>query len=220
MGSEEIFALTAVERRRAADMFESLSDAQWQVRSLCPEWTVRDLAGHLIGPFCTSTWGFLLGAALHGGLHRHSVRMSRELGRRPTAEIVSILRENAGRPWAPPGTGPLAPLTDLAVHIRDAARPLGLGTTAAPAAWQAVLGFLTSPRATRGFVRRGRLDGLRLQASDLDWAWGDGAEVSGPAEALAMAAAGRAVALTGLSGDGTQVLAGRLSREFPAAAAG
>ncbi len=131
-------------------MFASLSDEQWQVQSLCTKWTVRDLAGHLIGPFCTSVSRSVLGGLLAGSLHRYSVRRSRELGQRPAAEIVSILRDNADRPWAPPGTGPLAPLTDLAVHTRDAARPLVLGATAAPAAWRAVLGFLTSPRAARG----------------------------------------------------------------------
>ena len=46
-----------------------------------------------------------------------------------------MLREH-GDCFAPPGTGPLAPLTDLAVHTRDVARPLGLDTTAAPAAWR------------------------------------------------------------------------------------
>ncbi len=181
---------------------------------------MRDLAGHLIGPFCTSVSRSVLGGLLAGSLHRYSVRRSRELGQRPAAEIVSILRDNADRPWAPPGTGPLAPLTDLAVHTRDAARPLVLGATAAPAAWRAVLGFLTSPRAARGFAPRGRLADLRLRASDLDWAWGEGAEAAGPAEALAMAAAGRAVAFADLKGEGVRVLADRLGREFPAAAAG
>jgi hypothetical protein len=56
-----MFALIAVERRRAADMFAGLTEEQWQVRSLCTEWTVRDLAGHLIGPFCIGTTRFLLG---------------------------------------------------------------------------------------------------------------------------------------------------------------
>jgi uncharacterized protein (TIGR03083 family) len=211
VSSGEISALIAVERRRAAEMFAGLTDEQWQVRSLCTEWTVRDLAGHLIGPFCIGTGRFLLGGLLSGGLHRASVKLSRELGQRPASEIVSILRANADRPWAPPGNGPLAPLTDLAVHTRDAARPLGLEVTAAPAAWRHALGFLTSARASRGFVPRGRLTGLRLRATDQDWAWGDGPDVSGPGEALAMAAAGRVAALGDLSGDGLPVLRARLS---------
>jgi hypothetical protein len=59
---EEVFALTAVERRRAADLFAGLSGAQWATPSLCAEWTVRDVAGHLIGPFCVSVPRFMLGS--------------------------------------------------------------------------------------------------------------------------------------------------------------
>lgn len=130
MPHEDVFSLTAMERRRAADMFAGLSDDQWAVPSLCAEWAVRDVAGHLIGPFCVSIPRFVLGSLVSGGPGRYSVRRSRELGDRPAAEIIAILREHAGDCFAPPGTGPLAPLTDLAVHVRDVARPLGLHTTA------------------------------------------------------------------------------------------
>lgn len=207
---EDVFALTAVERRRAADMFAALSDDQWAVPSLCAGWTVRDVAGHLIGPFCVSIPRFVLGSLVSGGPGRYSARGSRQLGRRPTEEIIAILREHAGDCFAPPGTGPLAPLTDLAVHLRDVARPLGLETTAAPAAWRGALDFLTSPRARRGFVARGRLDGLRFRATDQDWAHGDGLEITGPSEALALAIGGRAVALDDLAGPGLPVLGNRL----------
>jgi uncharacterized protein (TIGR03083 family) len=145
--TDEIFPLIAAERRRAADMFASLSDEQWQARSLCEEWTVRDIGGHLIGPFCGSLIKFVLGGILAGSFHKYSVRMSRELAGRPTSEILAILRANIDNPYAPPGTGPPAALTDLAVHTRDVARPLGLDTTAAMQAWQHVLGFLTSSLA-------------------------------------------------------------------------
>jgi hypothetical protein len=72
--------------------------------------------------------------------------MSRQLAERPTTELVAILRANTDNRYAPPGTGPAAALTDLAVHTRDVARPLGLDTTASPEAWRHVLAFLTSPR--------------------------------------------------------------------------
>lgn len=215
MPEEDVFALTAVERRRAADMFAGLIDDQWAVPSLCAEWTVRDVAGHLIGPFCVSIPRFVLGSLMSGGPGRYSVKGSRQLGRRPTAEIIAILRQHAGDCFAPPGTGPLAPLTDLAVHTRDVARPLGLDTTASLAAWRGALDFLTSPRARRGFVPRGRADGLRFRATDQDWAHGDGPEITGPSEALALAIGGRAVVLGDLAGPGLPVLRSRLSGEFP-----
>ncbi len=210
MDDDAVFALIATERRRAADMFGPLTAEQWAVQSLCAAWTVRDLAGHLIGPFCTSNGRFLLGALLGGGPHRYSARMSHELGQRPPAEIVAILRANTETRFAPPMTGPLAPLTDLAIHTRDAARPLGLDTTAPLPVWRLALGFLTSPKGRLGFVPRKRIAGLRLRAVDQDWASGDGPEVAGPSEALAMTIAGRAAAVGVLSGDGVPLLRARL----------
>jgi hypothetical protein len=47
------------------------------------------------------------------------------------------------------------------------------------------------------------------RAADLDWSSGADPEVAGPAEALALAMTGRAVALSDLSGDGVPVLGAR-----------
>ena len=66
MDSGEVFALIAAERRRAADMFDGFRDEQWAAQSLCAEWTVRDVAAHLIGPFRISVPRFLAGALLSG----------------------------------------------------------------------------------------------------------------------------------------------------------
>jgi uncharacterized protein (TIGR03083 family) len=207
---EVIFHLIAVERRRAADLLESLDDAQLQTQSLCAQWTVRDIAGHLISPFSVSLPEFLVGVIRNGGFSRYSVKLSQQLGRRPLSEIVQTLRHNADNEFTPPLQGPGAPLTDLAVHVRDVARPLGLATSASPDAWESVLAFLTAPQARRGFIPRGRLSGLRFEATDLDWAYGDGPPLRGNAEALAMAIAGRRVALNDLTGEGVTRLSARL----------
>ena len=50
-----------------------------------------------------------------------------------------------------------------------------------------------------------------LLPTDVDWTHGDGPEVSGPGEALIMAAAGRRVALDELTGDGVATLAERIA---------
>jgi len=55
-----------------------------------------------------------------------------------------------------------------------------------------------------------RIRGLRLRATDIDWAHGDGPEVTGPGEALLMAMSGRRAALADLSGPGLATLAKRL----------
>jgi len=57
--------------------------------------------------------------------------------------------------------------------------------------------------------------GLALRATDTGWAQGDGAEVSGPLEALILAMAGRSVTLPALTGIGTAVLAARIDEHSP-----
>jgi uncharacterized protein (TIGR03083 family) len=210
MDNDGVFKLIAIERRRAADMFEGLSDAQLSERSLCAEWTVRDIAGHMISPFRVSTARFLLSAALSGGFNRYSAKLARTLGQEPVDRLIATLRENADHRFTPPGNGPEAPLSDISIHTRDVARPLGLKVSAPLATWQVVLDFLMSPKAVRGFLPKGATDALRFAATDQDWSAGTGPEVSGPSEALALAIAGRKVALEDLSGEGLSELRSRL----------
>lgn len=51
---------------------------------------------------------------------------------------------------------------------------------------------------------------LRLIANDVDWAYGDGPEVTGPGEALIMAMAARPDTLSQLTGPGKALLAQRI----------
>jgi len=78
----------------------------------------------------------------------------------------------------------MAPLTDISVHTRDIARPLGLDVSAPLCTWKVVLTFLTSRTVPRGFVPKGRTSGLRVLATDQDWSYGDGAQVQGQARPL------------------------------------
>lgn len=166
-------------------MFEALDDKQWRVPSLCGDWTVRDIAGHLVMPFLVGMRSLLWGLALNrGDFDRFSSRTSRQIAARPPAELVQLLKANAEHRFTPPGLGPEAPLTDACVHARDVARPLGLPNSAPLATWRVVLDFVTSPAARR-FVPRDRLAGLRLTATDQDWSGGGGELVEGASEAVA-----------------------------------
>ena len=103
------------------------------------------------------------------------------------------------------------PFADSCIHLRDVAAPLGLPTTPPVDDWAAVLGFLVTPRArSGGFLPRGRLDGLRLEATDAPWAHGEGDPVRGRSEALAMSVAGRPVLLEELAGPGAATLRRRV----------
>jgi hypothetical protein len=52
-----------------------------------------------------------------------------------------------------------------------------------------------------------RITGLRLRASDVDWVYGDGPEVSGPMIALILAMVGRKGVDIDLAGEGVSTLA-------------
>lgn len=90
------------------------------------------------------------------------------------------------------------------VHGEDVRRPLGLLT---PERDPAVLVPLLDlyRRIGRWFLHRGSR-GLRLEATDVDWATGTGALVRGPALGLLLALAGRHTACDEFEGDGVASL--------------
>ena len=211
MDNDALFALVAVERRRAADMFEGLDRQQLASPSLCSAWSARDMAGHLALPFAVSLPMVMLGMVRHrGSFDSYSAKASREIGSQPVSRLVTTLRDNAESRWTPPGKGAIAPLTDLCVHVRDVARPLDLDVCAPRETWREILTSLFSGQARSGTIPRHRAEGLEVHATDLGETWGNGARLEGPTEALVMALAGRTVAVGDLAGDGTAVLRARL----------
>lgn len=210
---EQIFAIATANRRLAADMFAGLTDDQWRTPSLCAGWTVREVAAHLVPPEGGIVLLSLAGRMIRyrGNLDRMVDETARTDARRPTADILADLRARAGVRMKAPVIGAAGPMSDTAIHLRDAARPLGLPVNPEPPAWRPVLDFLVSPAAVRGgFLPKGRLAGLRFVVTDEAWTWGSGAEVVGTSEAVAMAMAGRPAALPGLHGAGVETLRSRL----------
>jgi hypothetical protein len=57
-----------------------------------------------------------------------------------------------------------------------------------------------------------RMVGLRWRATDVDWGFGDGPEVAGPAEALILLSSGRSEPADEIIGDGAALLTERLAR--------
>jgi uncharacterized protein (TIGR03083 family) len=208
----EIWDAIAAERRALADTLDGLDEDAWSTPSLCSGWTVREVAAHLSVPFRVSTPRLVLEIARSRfSFNRAMDRLAREGAALPSAELIAAIRDNATNRFTPPGLGPSAPLTDAVIHGLDIRRPLGLQRVLAPEVLAAVLDFVTSRSATRGFIPRGRLAGLRLSAVDIERSWGQGAEVSGPAEDVALAATGRVVGLQACVGNGVEILASRLN---------
>ena len=199
----------ADERRRLADELEGFTEAQWSTPSLCDGWTVKDTAAHLTATFHTSMPKFMLKVITSGGFNRANAKIAvADASQRSTADIVDELRANAEHRFTPPGLGPEAPLLDVVVHGRDIGRPLGLSRMLPPEVAEQVLEFSITKKAKVVHPKGGIAD-LRFEATDIDWSGGDGAVVTGPAEALLMAISGRPAALEDLSGDGLEELTSR-----------
>lgn len=212
--SEEVFARTVANRRLLADFFVGLDGHQLDTASLCAGWQVRDVLGHLVMSVELGFRPFLIEVLRdRGRVSRSSQRLACEFGQRPVAELVRTLRHLSTN-IAAPGVGPLGPLADACIHLRDVAIPLGMDTTVPLEDWRSVLNFLITSRARAGgFVPRGRLDGLAFRASDQDWSTDTSAADSpiiGPSESLALAISGRRGALGQLTGAGVERLQERL----------
>ena len=202
--------MIADERRRLADLVESLTEEQLATASLCDAWTTKEVVGHLVAVVDASNATALKLLLTSGfNLHRANARLATLTAARPASELAALLRKHATNPFRPPIVGYPGALTDLQIHSQDIRRPLGLPHHLLPDRLRISLDFLTGGRAV-GFTPKSRPAGLRFEAIDMDWTWGDGPVVRGTGEAIALAIAGRPVALADLDGAGVAVLRRRL----------
>jgi uncharacterized protein (TIGR03083 family) len=207
----ETFEMIAQERRDLADTLSGLDAQQWTTPSLCQGWTVHDVAAHLLMPLVTSAPRLIAAMATSGfNFDRANLKLTANVAQRTNDELVSGLRTNAEHRFKPPGAGPEAPLTDVIVHGQDIRRPLGIHHDIEPAHLTRSLDFVRTPKA-RGFFPKGLLDGVRLEATDLDWATGSGAVARGTGEAILLTMTGRRAALADLDGPGVELLGPRLA---------
>jgi uncharacterized protein (TIGR03083 family) len=146
-----------------------------------------------------------------GNFDRLSEDFAEKAGSEPLSQLAADLRANAGHRFTPPTLGPEAPLTDVVVHTLDMRVPLDAGTGGiAPEALDTMLAFLMTPKATRGFLPKGRTAGLSFRSTDTGWSAGEGPEVRGPGASLALALTGRRAGLDALEGEGAEELRRRL----------
>jgi uncharacterized protein (TIGR03083 family) len=209
MNKDEMFQAIVDHRGRLIERLEGFGPAEWETASLCAGWNVRDVVGHLVSILEVPMPKFVGKAILAGSFDRAADRFARDFGARDTRVLVDSYRAVADKRFAPPGIGPIAPLTDLLVHTRDIERPLGLSSNIDEQSMHTVLNFLCGGKA-RGFVRKERTNGLRFVASDSDWSIGSGPLVTGPGHAILLAATNRSAALQDLTGEGVAVFAARL----------
>jgi uncharacterized protein (TIGR03083 family) len=206
---DEMLDKIVLHRSRLIDRLADVSPTDWDTPSLCTGWKVRDVVGHLVSILDIPMPKFVGSAILARSFDKVADRFAREYGARDPKSLLDSYRSVADKKFAPPGVGPIAPLTDLLVHTRDIERPLGLSNNIQEPSMHTVLNFVCGGKA-RGFVPAKRTNGLRFLATDSDWSIGAGPLVTGPADAIMLAATNRRASLSDLSGDGAALFAQRL----------
>ncbi|MCY3911261.1 MAG: maleylpyruvate isomerase family mycothiol-dependent enzyme [bacterium] len=209
MEKAALFHCVTEQRQRLIGVLGDLSDEQWNAQSLCEKWRVRDVVGHLVTILDIPAGRFLWRSFRGGGFNEYAAIVACDYGSQDPGQLLEKYRHLAGKQVAPPIVGPIAPMTDVLVHTRDIERPLGLSADLHPEGLRAALDYCCGGRAF-GFVPGKRTKDLRFEATDLDWSAGDGALVSGPAEAILLAVTNRPAALGDLGGDGAEVLSNRI----------
>ena len=177
---------TAAEARRSfADMIDGLSDEQLAAATLCHDWTPREVAGH-VASFVEMSMPTMMFSMLKAGFNidRAWDRNARRYSQGPISEVTAKIRDRAGKPAAIKSFPRELTTADCVVHAQDVRIPLGLDGAPTEAMLREALDFCTAHDKRKLLVDPDDIMGLRLEATDIDWSWGSGELVSGPADAL------------------------------------
>lgn len=208
MTRPDLMTYAEEERTELLALLRSLTTPQWETQSLCTRWRVRDVALHVVS-YEELSRPQLVGVFLRGGLRVSSVNavaLNRYADLEPNS-IIDLLEDNLRPRGLTSGFGGGIALTDGTIHHQDIRRALGLPRTIPASRLAAVLDFAISAPT---LPAKRNIKGLKLVATDVDWSTGQGPEVTGPGEALLMAAAGRPAALHELDGPGLPQLTSRI----------
>jgi uncharacterized protein (TIGR03083 family) len=198
---DDLMPVVAAHRRAFGEVLAGLSAADWETPSLCAGWRVREVVAHMTMPFRYSTPWFL-GQMVRsrGDFARMADRIARRDARAPIGALLDGWRTNENHPWKPPSGGLKGALTHDVVHGMDITVPLGIEHPVSEQALRVVLENATSPQNSKHFGLD--LTGIRLEADDLDWAFGDGEPLRGAARSLLLVLMDRRLPAELLSGAG------------------
>ena len=172
-----------------ADLLSAAGDDPWDAPSLCDRWRVRHVVAHVTMParLTPAQFGAELAAA-GGDFTVLSDTVAERDGSLPVADLLAQLRSSELHAWQPPGGGAAGALSHAVIHSLDVTLALDRPAVAPPAATTAVLDQLT---AAGGALFGLDLSGVRLEAVDTAWSWGDGRLVRADSGALVALLSGR-----------------------------
>jgi uncharacterized protein (TIGR03083 family) len=210
MDAEMSWQVIKDQRLAIADLLDGLPASGWETPSLCAGWRVRDVAAHVSLVALPPTPGTLLVDLIRarGSFHRLNTNASLRRAQRAPEQLTADLRQHADSRRVPVVSDQRNVLFDVLVHAQDIAVPLGVDLPMPAAA--AAAGATRVWSMGWPFWARRRLSGLRLTATDTEWAIGSGTDVHGPIRALLLLLTGRSrTALPMLAGKGLTQLSAR-----------
>jgi uncharacterized protein (TIGR03083 family) len=184
-----------------------LSAEHWETPSLCADWTVRQVLGHMISTARMTPTAFLTGFA--GSAFNFTTFAAKGVARETAGSVpdqLAAFESVQSATTHPPGPTD-SWLGEAIIHAEDIRRPLGIKREYPLEAVVRVADFYKKSNLIVG--ARDRIDGLRFTASDIDWTHGVGSEVRGPILSLVLAMTGRSAALADLTGAGVASLRAR-----------
>lgn len=196
------------ERADLADFLAGLSAEQWEAPTLCSRWRVRDVVAHIISFDDLGPVGFVgrFAAGRFDPDRVNQVGVDQYAALAPD-ELLADLEGHLRPAGLTARFGGRIGLVDGLIHHQDIRRALGAPRQVPTERLATAMPFAKIAPPIRAFSR---VRGLRLVATDIDWASGGGPVVEGTAEALLMAMAGRGDAVDELTGPGQPRLAARL----------
>jgi uncharacterized protein (TIGR03083 family) len=208
MNSADTMAMATQERADLAALAATLSPAQWEAPTLCGQWRVRDVMAHTIS-FDALSPAQLMAVFAKGllSVNRINAVAVAAYADRTTGQLCELMQAHVRPAGLGAGSGGRLALTDNMIHQQDIRRPLGLARDIPEDRLRVALDFARTAPLIRGAWRA---RGVRMVATDIDWAAGRGPVVSGTGEALLMAMAARPVAIADLDGEGVATVAARI----------
>lgn len=204
-----LMEMARAERTDLAGFLVTLTPQEWGAPSLCTKWTVKDVVAHVISYEELGAIG-LVKRFVKGRIVRANEAGVEDFAALSPQQLLQFLDNHLTPQGLTAGFGGMIALVDGTIHHQDIRRALGKPRTVPEDRLRRVLNLV--PNNPRLGARR-YIKGLRLRATDIDWAHGsdlNGPEVTGPGEALLMAMAGRPAAAADLAGPGHATLARRL----------
>lgn len=190
-GNVDLLHLSIAEEYIAlADLLDLTGPQVWDAPSLCEGWRTREVVAHVTMPVRYSGPAFMAELEHVGGdFGRLSNTVAVRDGALPPERLLADLRSDVLHGWVPPGGGLDGALIHCVVHCLDIVEAMPLAHRVPDERIARVLALVADAATPNLFGTD--LSGVELCADDLDWSFGVGEPVVGPAQALALVACGR-----------------------------